>query len=79
MRTATLVRRLAPTTRRARILAALAALFALPLGTGAFALTAFPTAQPVARTVVWLYGAEWLGRDGVAIQSGGSDCGIAAL
>jgi ABC-type bacteriocin/lantibiotic exporter with double-glycine peptidase domain len=39
----------------------------------------FPTAEPVARTVVFLYGAEWMGRQGVAIQQGGSDCGIAAL
>ena len=79
MKILSLVRGLAPKSRRARILAGLAACLALPLGTGAFALAAFPTAEPVARTVVWLYGAEWLGRDGVAIQSGSSDCGIAAL
>ena len=79
MKIPTLLRRLAPKTRRARIAAGIAASLALPLGTGAFALAAFPTAEPVARTVVFLYGAEWMGRQGVAIQQGDSDCGIAAL
>jgi hypothetical protein len=79
MQIPTLLRRLAPKTRRGRVAGALAACIALPLGTGAFAATAFPTAEPVARTLVFLYGADWLGRQGVAIQQGDSDCGIAAL
>jgi predicted double-glycine peptidase len=79
MNTSAVVRRLAPASRRGRIALALALCAGLPLATGAFALTAFPTAEPVARAVTWLFGAEYLGREGVVIQQGDSDCGITAL
>jgi hypothetical protein len=79
MKTFSLIRRLAPKSRLGRVALALALCAALPLGTGAFAVAVFPTAEPVARTVTWLLGAEYLGRDGVAIQQGASDCGIASL
>jgi hypothetical protein len=79
MKTFSFLLRLAPKTRRGRIAAAFAACLTLPLATGAFAVAVFPTAEPVARTVTWLFGAEYLGRDGVTIQQGASDCGIASL
>lgn len=68
-----------PRRRWRRALLAVAGSAALALSTGGFALWAFPTSVPVARTVAWLFGAEYLGREGVVIQQGDEDCGIAAL
>lgn len=52
---------------------------ALLLATAGVAFAAFPLAPPVSRTVAWLFGAEYLGRNGVVMQTGDADCGIAAL
>lgn len=68
-----------PPTRLRRALRIAALCTVVFLATAGFAFTAFPTAVPVSRTVAWLFGAEYLGRDGVVIQKGDADCGIAAL
>ncbi|MDB4950161.1 MAG: hypothetical protein JWM27_2810 [Gemmatimonadetes bacterium] len=68
-----------PRTRRFRPLLAAAVLLAVCVpGAGALAIT-HPTAPPVARTVAWALGAEYLGRAGARIQQGDDDCGIAAM
>jgi ABC-type bacteriocin/lantibiotic exporter with double-glycine peptidase domain len=66
-------------SRLRRILLTLAASSALVTTTGVAAVWAYPSSLPVARTIVWLLGAEYLGRDGVTIQQSEDDCGIAAL
>ncbi len=38
-----------------------------------------PPVEPVARLWVWSLGGEYLGRDGIRLQQGRSDCGVAAL
>ncbi|HLM69615.1 MAG TPA: cysteine peptidase family C39 domain-containing protein [Longimicrobium sp.] len=68
-----------PPTRLRRALRVFGLCTVVLLATAGFAFTAFPTAVPVSRTVAWLFGAEYLGRDGVVIQKGDADCGIAAL
>lgn len=68
-----------PPRRRRPALRAAVGSAALVLATGGFAMWTFPTSVPVARTVTWLFGAEYLGRSGVEIQQNGEDCGITAL
>jgi predicted double-glycine peptidase len=68
----------APSPRMRKALLA-TAVCALLLFLAAGVAAAFPTAEPVSRSLVWLFGAEYLGRDGVVIQQGRADCGIAAL
>jgi ABC-type bacteriocin/lantibiotic exporter with double-glycine peptidase domain len=38
-----------------------------------------PTPVPVSMAVAWWMGGEYKGREGVVMQSGGADCGVAAL
>lgn len=54
----------------------------LVMGMGATATcaaTRAPTPVPVARALVWWIGGDYRGREGVEMQRGGSDCGVAAL
>ncbi|HEY0151259.1 MAG TPA: cysteine peptidase family C39 domain-containing protein [Longimicrobium sp.] len=47
-------------------------------GTAAWASSS-PTPVPVSVAVAWWYGGDYEGREGVEMQRGESDCGIAAL
>jgi ABC-type bacteriocin/lantibiotic exporter with double-glycine peptidase domain len=50
------------------------------LGTsGVVAATSQPTPEPVSRAVAWALDARYLGREGVRMQQGKVDCGVAAL
>ncbi len=46
--------------------------------TGTWA-TRSPTPVPVAMAAAWWFGGEYRGRDGVVMQLGDADCGVAAL
>ena len=46
---------------------------------GVFTITAQPTPEPVAKTLAWALDARYLGREGVRMQRGKVDCGVAAL
>lgn len=48
-------------------------------GAGAVAATRAPTPVPVAVAVAWWIGGDYGGREGVEMQRGGADCGVAAL
>jgi ABC-type bacteriocin/lantibiotic exporter with double-glycine peptidase domain len=61
--------------RRTAVLATVAC-----LGTGGVvAATSQPTPEPVSRAVAWVLEARYLGREGVRMQQGKVDCGVAAL
>jgi ATP-binding cassette, subfamily B, bacterial len=46
---------------------------------GAVAATSQPTPVPVAKALAWAIDARYLGREGVRMQRGKVDCGVAAL
>ena len=46
---------------------------------GAVTATSSPTPVPVAMAVAWWMGGDYEGRQGVQMQRGGADCGVAAL
>lgn len=65
-------------TRRRKWAAMLA--LAAGMGTaGMLAATSQPTPVPVAKAIAWALDARYLGRDGVRMQQGAVDCGVAAL
>lgn len=54
--------------------------FVTGLGTvGIVAATSQPTTEPVAKALAWGLDARYLGRQGVQMQRGKVDCGVAAL
>ncbi|HEX8672250.1 MAG TPA: cysteine peptidase family C39 domain-containing protein [Longimicrobium sp.] len=53
--------------------------FSTLAGVGATWACITPSPVPVAVAVAWWYGGDYEGRDGVEMQRGESDCGIAAL
>jgi len=60
----------------------MAAVLAVVVGVGAAgfaAATSQPTPVPVAKALAWALDARYLGREGVRMQRGKVDCGVAAL
>lgn len=52
---------------------------ALVLVSGGWVVTTSPPAEPVARALAWTIGGEYRGREGVQLQRGRTDCGVAVL
>jgi ABC-type bacteriocin/lantibiotic exporter with double-glycine peptidase domain len=67
-----------PISRRRRIAVVLAVVAAMG-GAGLAAATSQPTPVPVAKALAWAIDARYLGREGVRMQRGKVDCGVAAL
>jgi ABC-type bacteriocin/lantibiotic exporter with double-glycine peptidase domain len=52
---------------------------ALVIVAGGWVVNTSPPAEPVARGLAWMIGGEYRGRDGVQLQQGRTDCGVAVL
>lgn len=60
----------------------MAAVFTIVAGVGVagvFTAISQPTPEPVAKALAWALDARYLGREGVRMQQGKVDCGVAAL